>query len=194
MKKLGFDYYNLIVPIYLSNQTILGAPSDSLVFDLNDLDIILSSMGRNPNRLYSYYIDKKKINSDSYSQERDKWSFYMDNKKTFYSTVNPTILFFSPGIFLKHKARHLIKSAIHMIKYENEYSRIEHHKDFPQSIPIYMFEKEQLLEDYVILKLLNANIIISSINNTYNEDQKYLAYLVAKSIAIWIFTLEYKIN
>jgi hypothetical protein len=118
----------------------------------------------------------------------------MDNKKTFYSTVNPAILFFSPGIFLKHKARHLIKSDIHMIKYENEYSRIEHHKDFPQSIPIYMFEEEQLLEDYVILKLLSANIVISSINNTYNEDQQYLAYLVAKSIAIWMFTLEYKIN
>jgi|GEM_PF-3812661 len=194
LKKLGFDYYNLIVPVYLSNQTILRAPSDSLVFDLNDLEIILSSMGRNPNRLYSYYIDKKKINSDLYSQERDKWSFYMDNKKTFYSTVNPAILFFSSGIFLKHKAKYLIKSDIHMIKYGSEYSKIEHHKDFPQSIPIYMFEEEKLLEDYVILKLHNANIVISSIYNTYNDDQKSLAYLVAKSIAIWIFTLEYKIN
>jgi len=194
LKKLRFDYFNLIVPIYLSNQTILSVPPDSLVFDLNDLNIILSTIGQNPNRLYSYYIDRMKINSDSFSQERDKWGFYMDNKKTFYSTVNPAILLFSSGIFLKHKAKYLIKWDTHMIKYEGKYSKIEHHKDFPQSIPIYMFEKEQLLEDFVILKLQNANIVISSIDNTYNEEQKYLAYLVAKSIAIWIFTLEYKIN
>ena len=194
LKKLGFDYFNLIVPIYLSNQTRLRVPPDSLVFDLNDLNIILSTMGRNPNRLYSYYIDRMKINSDPFSQERDKWSFYMDNKKTFYSTVNPAILFFSSGIFLKYKAKYLIKWDTHMIKYEGKYSKIKHHKDFPQSIPIYMFEKEQLLEDFVILKLQSANIVISSIDNTYNEEQKYLAYLVAKSIAIWIFTLEYKIN
>ena len=194
LKKLRFDYFNLIVPIYLSNQTILRVPPDSLVFDLNDLNIILSTIGQNPNRLYSYYIDRMKINSDSFSQERDKWGFYMDNKKTFYSTVNPAILLFSSGIFLKHKAKYLIKWDTHMIKYEGKYSKIEHHKDFPQSIPIYMFEKEQLLEDFVILKLQNANIVISSIDNTYNEEQKYLAYLVAKSIAIWIFTLEYKIN
>lgn len=194
LKKLGFDYYNLIVPIYLSNQTILKAPPDSLVFDFNDLEVILSSMGRNPNRLYSYYIDRKKINSDSYGQERDKWGYYMDNKKTFYSVIDTNYLFFSPGIFLKHKAAQLIKSDIHMIKFEDRYSKLEHHKDFPQSIPIFMFEEEKLLEDYVILKLLSANVVISSIHNTYNEDQKYLAYLVAKSIAIWIFTLEYKIS
>lgn len=194
LKNLGFDYFNLIVPIYLSNQTILRVPSTSLIFDLNDLNIVLSSMERNPNRLYSYYLDRMTINSDPFSQERDKWGFYMDNKKTFYSTVNPMILFFSSGIFLKHKAKYLIKWDAHMIKCEGKYSKIEHHKDFPQSIPIYMFEKEQLLEDYVILKLQSANIVISSINNIYNEDQKFLAYLVAKSIAIWIFTIEYKIN
>lgn len=194
LKNLGFDYFNLIVPVYLSNQTILSVPSNSLIFDLNDLNIVLSSMGRNPNRLYSYYLDRMKINSDPFSQERDKWAFYMDNKKTFYSTVNPAILFFSSGIFLRHKAKHFIKSDIHMIKYEDKYSKIEHHKDFPQSIPIYMFEKKHLLEDYVILKLQSANIVISSINNTNNEELKYLAYLVAKSIAIWIFTIEYKIN
>lgn len=194
LNKLGFDYFNLIIPIHLSNQMILRVPSNSVIFDLNDLNIVLSSMGRNPNRLYSYFLDKKKINSAPFSQERDRWSYYMDNKKTFYSAIDSNFLFFSPGIFLKHKADQLMKSDIHMIKFEDGYSKIKHHKDFPQPIPIYMFKVERLLEDYVILKLLCANIIISSINNTYNEEQKYLAYLVAKSIAIWIFTLEYKIN
>lgn len=194
LKRLGFEYYNLIVPIYLSNQTILRVPSNSLVLDLNDLNIVLSSMGHSPNRLYSYYLDKKKIHTDSFTQERDKWAFYMDNKKTFYSTVDYEILFFSSGIFLKHKAKYLIKSDVHMIKYNNEYLKIVHHKDFPQSVPIYMFEEKQLMEDYVILKLQSSNIVISSIYNTEEKDLKYLAYLVAKSIAIWMFTLEYKIN
>ena len=89
----------------------------------------------------------------------------MDNKKTFYSTVDYEILFFSSGIFLKHKAKYLIKSDVHMIKYNNEYLKIVHHKDFPQSVPIYMFEEKQLMEDYVILKLQSSNIVISSIYN-----------------------------
>jgi len=171
---------------FLKKQSnLIFASVDEFIMMLGQDEIKLSD-------IYYYAMDKAKINIGP-SQEIDAFAYYLENNQTFYSDriIHPSFMYYEVGLFHAFRAKYFKKMDKHLIKSSQRFIWVSHLNDFPDSIPIFIPSGISRMKDYLFLELKKCIVTFNVILNI-DEDRRFFAAQVAKSLAIWLYIIESK--
>lgn len=129
----------------------ITSPADCMAWQIDDFEIAMSNSNYSLLELYYYYTALSKENYDKlHFQQLDYFSFYKNNKSTFYTEQIHNYICVEIGMALKLRAEFYSVQDYHIAPFRNNtYVGLQHYVELPDDIPVYTIRHRLELGIYI---------------------------------------------